>query len=872
MSQTPPQSSNRVPLIVMLLMALGVPTAAGVAFAQKITQDPGPWLLLAILYEIVVIILGFIGKVWQRLEGRWVDRAADWIDTHLLSIFSGYKKRYLQHLIYQHRSFDVKGLSTQGVYTLELEQVFVELSLVSKPAHQTSADPVRNVPEELLTGRHLIWDYLKAEKMAQQHLAIIGAPGSGKTTLLKHITLALATGKRRHHGVDLPRKLPVLLFLRTVAEEVKADAQLTLVQAVRDSLAYSDGPAAPAGWLEAQLNRGHCLIMLDGLDEVADPKLRKTLADWVERQMVAHGKNRFIVTSRPFGYQSNPLTGVTVFEVCPFTRDQMERFVQNWYLANEVMSAQKDDGGVRLAAKQGAEDLLRRISGNAALSTLAVNPLLLTMIALVHRYRSSLPGRRVELYAEICEVFLGKRQQARGLELDMTPAQKQRVLQPLAYTMMCRQRHEIPLVEAVAVVQEPLARVNPQIAGADFLKAVEQISGLLLERENGMYSFAHSTFQDYLCAMHIHEQRLEDELKQHVADSWWHETLRLYAAQADASPILEACLIDEKLPIPALTLALECRAEAREIRPDLRARLDELLEQGVEDADPERRHIVAEALLARRLHSLIRIDDDTWADATLITHAEYQLFLDEKRNEGKYYQPDHWRSYQFPAGQGHAAVVGVRAADAEAFCLWLSEREPGEWTYRIPRVGETLSDIPGIAGYWQKLDETDEYRLALNDGMRSELQGRLGVVLDRALDRARAHTLDRALDLALDRARAHTLDRAFDLALDRARAHTLDRALDLARAGVHTSTLDIARALDRAPDHTRALDLARNRTLNRARALTGNRAPQPYTYSIDSALDVYFMLAILEARVKGEFPAYEGIRIVKERRKDVGAS
>ncbi len=271
--------------------------------------------------------------------------------------------------------------------------------------------------------------------------------------------------------------------------------------------------------------------MLDGLDEVADPAQRKLLADWVERQMKACGQNRFIITSRPFGYRDNPLEGVTVFEVRSFTHAQIQRFVHNWYLANEVMSMQKDDPGVRLAAKQGADDLLKRISSNGALSTLAVNPLLLTMITNVHRYRSSLPGRRVELYAEICEVFLGKRQQARGVELDMTPAQKQRVLQPLAYTLMTRQLRELPVADAVCAIQEPLARVNP------FAPIGRESSGLLLERENGVYGFAHLTFQEYLAAVHMGEQHLEMELQWHVEDGWWHEALRLYAAKVDATSV-----------------------------------------------------------------------------------------------------------------------------------------------------------------------------------------------------------------------------------------------------------------------------------------------------------------------------------------------
>ncbi|MCA9931692.1 MAG: hypothetical protein KC419_24585, partial [Anaerolineales bacterium] len=127
----------------------------------------------------------------------------------------------------------------------------------------------------------------------------------------------------------------------------------------------------------------------------------------------------------------------------PFSIMQVEQFVHRWYLANEIMSAQREDPGVQMEARSGAEDLLMRLRRAHVLLDMAVNPLLLTMIATVHRYRSSLPGRRVELYAEICEVFLGKRQQARGLAFDLTPAQKQRVLQPLAYHMMHEKQREI---------------------------------------------------------------------------------------------------------------------------------------------------------------------------------------------------------------------------------------------------------------------------------------------------------------------------------------------------------------------------------------------------------------------------------------------
>ena len=43
------------------------------------------------------------------------------------------------------------------------------------------------------------------------------------------------------------------------------------------------------------------------------------MVEWADHQVVTYGKNRFVVTSRPLGYQQNPLERVTVLEVQPFT-------------------------------------------------------------------------------------------------------------------------------------------------------------------------------------------------------------------------------------------------------------------------------------------------------------------------------------------------------------------------------------------------------------------------------------------------------------------------------------------------------------------------------------------------------------------------
>ena len=83
-----------------------------------------------------------------------------------------------------------------------------------------------------------------------------------------------------------------------------------------------------------------------------------------------------------------------------------------------------------------------------------------------------------------------------------------------------------------------------------------------------------------------------------------------------------------------------------------------------------------------------RIDENTYIDDTLVTCAEYQLFIDEMREQGKYYQPDHWTSYQFPAGQALEPILGIRYSDAVTFCEWLTNQKENKSLYRIPYFNE----------------------------------------------------------------------------------------------------------------------------------------------------------------------------------------
>lgn len=892
----------------LILAALGVPIAAITFFSQFIMEHPVLALIIGLLYEMGVFILSFVGQVWQKLQGRWVDRSVEWLDDIIQGNASRYRKEYFEYLYYQHRDFDVKGLTTLSIHALELDQIFVELCINSAPPKQASPDPISQ-SVTFSEGNHSLWDCLASKFWNNQHLVIIGPPGSGKTTLLKHIALTLVAHKKQdYHREKIPHTFPILLFLRDHVQSIRDQSDFSLVHALGDHLNKWDQPEPPVGWIERQLTKRKCLIMLDGLDEVADPEARLKVVDWVQRQMIAFKKNRFIVTSRPFGYYSNPLKGVAILEVLPFSHEQIELFVYQWYLANEIMSKQKDDPGVRMRARSEAKDLLQRLRNTPALFALTVNPLLLTMIGTVHRYSGQLPGNRMALYAEICEVFLGKRQQARGQVIELTPAQMQLVLEPLAYSLMLKGKRDVTVAEAQDAIEEPLERVKRGMLPETFLQLVENTSGLLLEQKSGVYSFAHLTFQEYLTAAHIREKQLGHDLIAHVEESWWQETIRLYCAMADATPIIAACIRTDPPSVPALALALDYVEEARDVQLGVKTRLEDILSHSVEDADPERRCVVAEALLARRQRQMVTVREGTHRDTSLVTCAEYQLFLNEQRKQGKWYQPDHWNDFSFPAGSGLTPILGVRQSDAVAFCEWLTVHNKEGWYYRLPRAEEwsleerqKQKELHAETGYWVE----DEPCLVWSQGKPSDvLHWQLSDCVTHALELG--HILDHALkgnqDLDIDHAlyRALDLDRALDSDVDG--AHALDRALSRTPSRERVRDLDRARALSR--DLGRELNYAHDRTHNRVRAHALSRACNhahnvaldlylardrvldldlthssrirtlaldlvfDRDHAFDHALDLYITLFLLQERIAGNLPAYEGILLVKYRRLD----
>ncbi|MFH8485329.1 NACHT domain-containing protein [Streptomyces longisporoflavus] len=586
------------------------------------------------------------------------------------------------------------GVATQGEFVLRMRQVYVDVSLSSQALHEASGEPYLGaVPgggaAAGLGGRRSLRSVIReaGQGTAARVLVVIGAPGSGKTTLARNTALELC--ERRWWRQN---QLPVLIYLRDHAAELLGDEQPSLAKVAVTAPAL-EGKITP-DWLEHRLDRGGCLILLDGLDEVADPAERGRVVAWVARQIDRHPHNTYVVTSRPHGYQSNPLPRAEVLQVRRFTPDQVKRFLQQWSYATERRARLGTDHEVQAAAARNAADLISRLRSRPALYDLAANPLLLTMTANVHRYRGQLPGSRAELYAEMCDVLLHRRTEARGLRdaTGLSGPHKQHIVQHLALAMMKAQARYLPATEAVEVIRAPLRQVPGAVDPHLFLDEARK-SGLLVEREHGYYEFAHLTLQEYLASAQLSTPQSDTTLlTANVDSSWWRETILLWSAGNDATDIVTACL--DNRTVQALALAFDCADQAQTIDPGVRTRLDSLLSVTVSDQSSasELQRLLAGILATRSLRDTVQLSDETALCTHPVPQSLYAMFVREEQSQGRQHPPGADAS---SIDTPHAPAIGMQAGDAERFVTWVNTIT-SDVTYRLPNPDE-LADPAAMA-------------------------------------------------------------------------------------------------------------------------------------------------------------------------------
>ncbi|MBD2020668.1 HEAT repeat domain-containing protein [Leptolyngbya sp. FACHB-36] len=405
------------------------------------------------------------------------------------------------------------------------------------------------------TGRKLSAQRLLNQQ--QRKLVLLGAPGSGKTTLLSYFAVILARGEAEALGLkEGDDRLPILIRVRDW--ERHSNPSL-LGFAYHFAQERMQGKPLPTGFFEYWLERGQAIVLLDGLDEVADEGKRYEVVRRIENFLGQYPQNDAIVTSRPAGYRRDFFRTEEFphYELQPFDDAKVEEFINRWY-DSRVSDAEE--------AKRRKASLRKALDDNDRIKLLARNPLLLTIVALIHRYQAMLPRERFRLYDKAVETLLlswdsnkdlSNQTALKYLQLD----DLRRVMERVAYwihthgstgdaeggTLIDRDELLRNLCQEIKALKQ-LQLYEAKEESKRFVEFIRSRTGLLNEQGQDCYAFVHKTFQEYLCAQEIlYQAENEGEfeivlrhIREHLHDSHWREVLLLLVAQQKPKPAAKA--------------------------------------------------------------------------------------------------------------------------------------------------------------------------------------------------------------------------------------------------------------------------------------------------------------------------------------------
>lgn len=454
------------------------------------------------------------------------------------------RKIYDDNLNTLHRKIEFVGMpvykpeATQGVH---MEHIYIPLTAVPEQADENAPNVSRINPLSFLTpgARHMV----------------LGDPGSGKSTMQKFLALAgQSEALQKRYNAEPDNRLPIFITLRRYADELKSRKNLSLIDYILENVQGDFNlKSADLDFFEYYLESGQAILLFDGLDELPGPHFKKDVVNRIRTLITTYPGNTVVVTSRIVGYDSAFRFDNREFSHYRLTNLQLpeiEQFVRDWYAVRIDNPKERDEH---------ANDLIGILQEkeHEAIGELAQNPLLLTIIALVHRIDAVLPDERVVLYQKCTETLLNTWHTWKFRDTEIKHRGKverrnRKRMEAIAYWMHCQsisakknQRAVVPYNALKDFLTSYIAKSeiyrnleeDPEDMASEFLEFVKKRAGLLIEIGDNEYSFVHLTFQEYLAASNITTTHEKDGVKaiwelinRYRSDDRWLEVIRLLIA------------------------------------------------------------------------------------------------------------------------------------------------------------------------------------------------------------------------------------------------------------------------------------------------------------------------------------------------------
>jgi hypothetical protein len=469
---------------------------------------------------------------------------------------------YVRRYIDRHGTLKVACVRMD--YPVRLDEIYTAVQLLDRSAlrYFESEDALQEQYRE--SGKRN-FSVTNAEKKPglqvaneQQYLMVLGGPGVGKSTFLRKVGLeALRTlGRRDFAGKDpgnllVPQEtfyqhpcIPVMLELR------QFDKLDTSIQSFISEELETCGFPHPEELTELFLKNGKLLVLLDGMDEVPTANLDHAIKE-IKKLVDNYSKienpteknrrakkildnpdtNRFIASCRIAAYTFGGFTRFKDVAMAAFEDEQIEQFIKNWF---------QKDRDLEVNTADRCWELLNSNDYRAA-KELAQTPLLLTLLCVVYDEFQDFPKKRHALYSEALDVLLRKwasekRIQRNPIYQELSAELELDMLAEIAYASFVDNQlffSKKILVEQIRGFLVDNLNAPNHLDAETVLREIEIQQGILVERARDAYSFSHLTFQEYLTAKCIVDNRKVNQLvRSHVNHKRWREVFLSVAGLA----------------------------------------------------------------------------------------------------------------------------------------------------------------------------------------------------------------------------------------------------------------------------------------------------------------------------------------------------
>jgi hypothetical protein len=481
-----------------------------------------------------------------------------------------FRQRYFETVAVVYDRLELLGITTT-YYEPRTTLSVAYLSLTASPGEDQRTSQPQQGDFDRFGRSEFPQGTLRVEEAlgARTRVLVQGDAGAGKTTLLHWLAVTAVRGRLTGGLAQWNGHVPILLRLRDFADRDLPQGD----EMVTHENAPSCGPV-PDGWVHRALDSGHALLLVDGVDEIAEDQ-RAKVREWLLRQLASYPNAKIVVTSRPSAVSGRWLATEKFSTVTlqPMTTDDIRVFVSRWH--NALLHYSQDVDVLpcdRSELPAHERTLIKSIEARRHLQTLARNPLLCAMLcALNLDRRANLPRDRMALYEAGLDMLLERRDVEKQIStpanFELTATEKRSLLRSLAWWLNENGRTDMSMDEARRQLSLKIAAMpNVSVRADTALGYLLDRSGLIRQPIYGRVDFVHRTFQEFLAAKEVVERNSIGLLINNAHSDVWRETVLM--ACAHATPTQRAELLNGILdraytaPEPATSRYLQFVAAA----------------------------------------------------------------------------------------------------------------------------------------------------------------------------------------------------------------------------------------------------------------------------------------------------------------------